>query len=220
MKSNERLKVAGALMERLRHLLPGGQQSDPETHYGEELGLRGALGGGVGGAATGYLAGPSGQASLRDTLMEQLSRHPEIDPFELKILAEQASSPELLDLSSKIRPPSDFLEHLVTRGVRGFLGMSPGKLALLGGGLGAAGLGALGMGAGNMGDAVHHLFKHSSRRPMLKAAVVADQFVKAAIIRQEGEGYTLFSHKGKVLGRHPSKGKAIAQEQAIKAHGG
>ncbi len=60
--------------------------------------------------------------------------------------------------------------------------------------------------------------KQASR--LLLAEIVADQFLKQAIIRQEGEGYTLMSHKGKVLGKHPSKAKAIAQEQAIKAHGG
>ena len=44
--------------------------------------------------------------------------------------------------------------------------------------------------------------------------------IKSAIVRHEGGQYILYSHKGKVLGRHPSKQKAIAQEQAIKANGG
>jgi hypothetical protein len=43
---------------------------------------------------------------------------------------------------------------------------------------------------------------------------------KQAIIKAEGGKFILYSHKGKVLGTHPSRGKAIKQEQAIKANGG
>lgn len=49
---------------------------------------------------------------------------------------------------------------------------------------------------------------------------IAAGLIKSAIIKQEGGHYVLYSHKGKVLGHHPSKAKAIAQEQAIKANGG
>jgi len=44
--------------------------------------------------------------------------------------------------------------------------------------------------------------------------------LKYAIIKREGNQFVLYSHKGKVLGKHPSKGKAVRQEQAIKANGG
>lgn len=36
------------------------------------------------------------------------------------------------------------------------------------------------------------------------------------IIRKEGNEWILYSKKGKVLGRHPTKKKAKKQEQAIK----
>jgi len=50
---------------------------------------------------------------------------------------------------------------------------------------------------------------------------------KKAVIRkcksgdaQEGKPICLYSHEGKLLGRHPSKESAVKQEQAIKAHSG
>lgn len=38
---------------------------------------------------------------------------------------------------------------------------------------------------------------------------------KESVIRREGTQHVLYSHKGKVLGRHDSKAKALKQEQAI-----
>lgn len=38
------------------------------------------------------------------------------------------------------------------------------------------------------------------------------------IIRHEGDKWILYSHKGKVLGRHPTKEKAEAQERAVEAN--
>ena len=58
---------------------------------------------------------------------------------------------------------------------------------------------------------------------MNKSAIASEcaiGLIKSSIVRHEGGQYILYSHKGKVLGRHPSKQKAIAQEQAIKANGG
>lgn len=50
---------------------------------------------------------------------------------------------------------------------------------------------------------------------------------RSAVIRkcksgdaEEGKPYCLYSHEGKLLGRHPSKEAAVKQEQAIKAKGG
>jgi len=37
---------------------------------------------------------------------------------------------------------------------------------------------------------------------------------------EEGKPYCLYSHKGELLGRHPSKASAVKQEQAIKSKGG
>ena len=42
--------------------------------------------------------------------------------------------------------------------------------------------------------------------------------VKAAIIEQRGKGYVLLSHKGKVLGSHPSREAALRQERAVQAN--
>lgn len=105
-------------------------------------------------------------------------------------------------------------------------------LAMLGGGLGAS--------AGGLAGSAHGAYRSMQNRnleskkekrkkearieyrsyPMTKSTMVADQFMKHAIIRHENGQYTLYSHQGKTLGKHPSKAKAIAQEQAIKAHGG
>jgi len=38
------------------------------------------------------------------------------------------------------------------------------------------------------------------------------------IIKHEGSKWILYSHKGKVLGRHDSKKNALNQERAIKAN--
>jgi hypothetical protein len=37
---------------------------------------------------------------------------------------------------------------------------------------------------------------------------------------KKGKPWCLYSHKGKVLGHHPSAAAAYGQERAIKAHGG
>jgi hypothetical protein len=54
----------------------------------------------------------------------------------------------------------------------------------------------------------------------IQSFMVCDDLVKEAIIREEGGSYNLYSHKGKLLGRHPSRESAVKQEQAIKANGG
>jgi hypothetical protein len=69
------------------------------------------------------------------------------------------------------------------------------------------------------------------KKPVKKAEdVVLDQILdqvsvlrkyaeleKQGIIKHEGGKYVLYSHKGKVLGRHGSRSKAVAQEHAIQA---
>ena len=42
--------------------------------------------------------------------------------------------------------------------------------------------------------------------------------VKEAIIRRRGKGFVLLSHRGKVLGHHPSAASALRQVHAIQAH--
>ena len=43
--------------------------------------------------------------------------------------------------------------------------------------------------------------------------------IKSSVIKHTGSGYTLYNHTGKkVIGHHPSKAKALAQERAIQAH--
>jgi hypothetical protein len=189
MKSYERLKVAGAIIERQKvsaNLFGRQNQGDPTT-AGILGNILGPIGSGI------YSGAHHGIGS---------------------------------GLQTGLRTGAEGVGGAGLGALLGLLVHNPELGAMFGGGLGLYHGAESSM--ENQNDAEPNLLqrigqvlsKHSSRRPMLKAAVVADQFVKAAIIRQEGEGYTLFSHKGKVLGRHPSKGKAIAQEQAIKAHGG
>lgn len=45
-----------------------------------------------------------------------------------------------------------------------------------------------------------------------------DELQKLAIIKRQGSGFVLMSHKGKVLGHHPSRESALRQERAIEIH--
>jgi hypothetical protein len=59
--------------------------------------------------------------------------------------------------------------------------------------------------------------------PEQSSLILADLFPLTSspvskIIHHEGDQWILYSHKGKVLGRHPSKEKAEAQERAVEAN--
>lgn len=66
-------------------------------------------------------------------------------------------------------------------------------------------------------DMLSHLGKRKKPKPD------ADQNpeAKQAVIKSENGSFALYTHDGRrLLGKHPTHAKAVAQEQAIKAHGG
>jgi rubrerythrin len=60
-----------------------------------------------------------------------------------------------------------------------------------------------------------HLPKHSSL--ILRESFI-NELQRIAIIKRQGNGFVLMSHKGKVLGHHPSRESALKQERAIEIH--
>lgn len=57
-----------------------------------------------------------------------------------------------------------------------------------------------------------------ARRVRLTLAMSMAAGRKTAIIRHCGDDWCLYSHDGKLLGRHATREKALAQEQAIEIH--
>lgn len=221
MNSNTRLKMASSLLHRLRDAVSPPPPTDDSMSYKLKGLLGGAGVGGAGGAAYSHLFGPEMQAEAGR--LGGVPTHSELEA--LRRLTGLAGSESMVGragsrMADEIPRLLQLAEDPATRLASRFATLPPGKLALLGAGAGALGLGSLGLGAGSVADLFRHRTKMSSRRPLCKAAAVMDQFMKHAIIKHDDGGYTLYSHAGKTLGKHPSKAKAIAQEQAIKAHGG